>query len=69
MPDSKKSGNYSGCVNDAVAGFLLLNSLIKALVISSDSEALTIPWILVTSSIRVMPWAFAYASRALPISS
>ena len=34
---------YFGGVNDAVAGFLLLNSAMKARVISIASAALTIP--------------------------
>ena len=40
---SSKLSSYSGGVSEAVAGFLLLNSVMKGLVISSDSEALTIP--------------------------
>ncbi len=35
--------NYFGGVTAAVAGFLLLNSMMKALVISRDSDALTMP--------------------------
>ena len=34
---------YFGGVTAAVAGFLLLNSVMKALVISKDSDALTMP--------------------------
>ena len=60
---------YFGGVNDAVAGFLLLYSAMKARVISIASAALTIPWIFVTSRIRVMPRALAKTSSALPMSS
>ena len=48
-------GVVASGVTAAVAGFLLLKSVMKALVISSESDALTMPWTFVTSSMSVMP--------------